>query len=77
MDEENERKLLSVSHRFQLTGTTHIPVSRHRFQVVIRKVEQPFSPQSDISSAGVEAEKDIIIEKLKTQLKEAQSPKTE
>ena len=33
--------------------------------------------QSDISSAGVEAEKDIIIEKLKTQLKEAQSPKTE
>lgn len=47
MDEENERKLLSVSHRFQLTGTTHIPVSRHRFQVVIRKVEQPFSPQSD------------------------------
>jgi len=47
MDEENQRKLLSVSHRFQLTGRTHFPVSKHRFQIVIRKVEQPFSAQTD------------------------------
>ncbi len=46
--EENERKLIAFNHRFQLTGKIHIPAAtKHRFQVIIRKVEQPFSTQAD------------------------------
>jgi len=46
MEDENP-KLLAFHHRFQLTGRKHVPVNRHSFQVVIRRVEQPFSPHAD------------------------------
>ncbi len=46
MQEENEKKLLTFCHRLQLTRRKPVP-DRHGFQVVIRRVEQPFSAHAD------------------------------
>ncbi len=49
MDDQNTKKLLTVSQKFYLTGRTlsDSNLSRHRFQVIIRKIEQPFSDDLD------------------------------
>ncbi len=46
MQEQNPRKLISFSQRFQLTHNPRL-VAPHRFEIVIRRVEQPFSDKAE------------------------------
>ncbi len=45
--QEQEPKLLAFKHRFQLVRGKPLQPPKHVFQVVIRRVEQPFSHQLD------------------------------